>query len=144
MKIFIASDHAGFRLKEKLKNYLEKKYSVRDFGAKSFDKKDDYPDFIIPLARKLSKEKNAFGIIFGYSGEGEAMAANKVNGIRAGVYNSGNLKIVKLMRQHNNANVLSLGAGFVSETQAKKAVNIFLSTNFEKGRHLRRLNKIPK
>lgn len=145
MKIYIAADHAGFKLKGKLKTYLERKgFAVEDLGPFKYNKNDDYPDFISQLAKKLSKSKKAKGIVLGASGQGEAIVSNKTKGIRAGVYYGGNLKIVKLMRQHNDANVLSMGARFILPIKAKKAVNLFLKTPFEGGRHLRRIKKIER
>jgi len=104
---------------------------------------DDYPDFVIPLAKALSKDKTFKGVIFGKSGQGEAITANKVKGIRAVVYYGGNLNIIKLSRQHNDSNVLSLGAGFLSYQEAVKAVDLWLKTPFSNAlRHKRRLGKI--
>ena len=145
-KIYITSDHAGFKLKEKLKKYLNSKgYTIKDFGPHKYNKNDDYPDFIIPLAKTVSKNKNkdTKGIILGKSGQGEAIAANKVKGIRAVVYYGGSLNIIKLSRQHNNSNILSLGAGFLSYQEAVKAVSLWLKTPFSNApRHKRRLRKI--
>jgi len=142
--IYLASDHAGFELKEAVKEYLaELNQAVEDFGAYSVDPDDDYPDFIIPAAQKVAEDLvNNRGIIFGGSGQGEAIAANKVQGIRAVVYYGGSLDVVQLSRQHNNANVLSFGARFVTPEEAKKAVKLWLETEFEDGRHMRRIKKI--
>ena len=114
MKIFLGSDHAGFQLKEEVKGFLIKKgYSVEDKGALQYQAEDDYPDFIRPVAEAVSKDpENVRGIIFGGSGQGEAMCANRIKGVRAAVYYGGTVHIVELSREHNNANVLSLGAGF--------------------------------
>lgn len=144
MKVFLATDHAGFELKEEIKKFLEKKDClVEDCGAFSFNKEDDYPDFIAKAAKKVSSEKNSFGIIFGKSGEGEAIVANKVKGIRAGL--GFNLESVRLLREHNNANVLSLGSAFVPPDKAKEMVILFLTTPFtNEERHIRRINKIKK
>ena len=121
MKIFIGSDHAGFELKEKIKEYLSQtNYQAEDKGAFSLEPNDDYPDFIIPVANAVSKEKDSFGIILGGSGQGEQITANKIDGIRAIEYYGGNLEIIKLGRKHNNANILSLGARFVNEEEAKE------------------------
>jgi len=145
MKIFLGSDHAGFRLKEKIKAFLtKKKISYEDLGPKTYNKSDDYPDFVIPAAKKVARNKNSRGIILGYSGQGEAIAANKVKGIRAVVYYGKNPRIISLSRQHNDANVLSLGSGFIKEKEALSAINQFLKTRFEGGRHKRRLRKIEK
>jgi|SRR3989338_4906491 len=144
-KIILATDHAGFKLKEEIKNYLEKEgYEVEDMGANSFDKEDDYPDFIIPAAKKVAKEK-CLGIIFGGSGQGEAIAANKVKGVRAALYYGKNLDIVRLSKTHNKTNILSLGARFLSKEEAAKAVKTWLSTDFNnEERHIRRIGKISK
>lgn len=145
MKIFIASDHAGYHLKKQLKQYLDVKgYEVEDIGAHELDEADDYPDFIIPCAQKVAKEKDSMGIVIGGSGNGEAIAANKVKGIRAAVYNGGKPEIGRLAKEHNNANVLSLGARFISEEDAKRVVTLWLDSKFEGGRHERRLEKISK
>ncbi|MBI5803989.1 RpiB/LacA/LacB family sugar-phosphate isomerase [Candidatus Pacearchaeota archaeon] len=146
MKIFLASDHAGFALKEKIKKYLNKKnFQVEDCGAFAFDEKDDYPDFVISCAEKVSRTKNSFGIVFGGSGQGEAIAANKIKGIRAAVYYGKNLKIVKLSKEHNDANVLSLGARFLSEKDALRAIDLWLKTKFsDEERHKKRLGKIER
>src|SRR3989344_6743371 len=112
-KIFLGSDHAGFELKEHAKkNLLKSGFHVEDCGAYSYDKNDDYPDFIVPVAKKVAKNPGSMGIIFGASGQGEAIAANKVKGVRAALYYGGNIEIVKFSRTHNNANILSLGARF--------------------------------
>ena len=156
MKIYIAADHAGFYLKKQLIQYLELKgYQVEDVGAFEMNEADDYPDFIIPCVQKVAKDINpdtgsgSLGIVIGGSGQGEAIAANKGKGIRAAVYygpstgsGQAGTQIPKLAREHNNANVLSLGARFMSADDAKKAVTLFLETEFEGGRHQKRLDKI--
>ena len=145
VKIYIGGDHAGFFLKEKIKKYLvKKKYEVEDLGPFKYNSNDDYPDFVIPVAKKVAKEKNSRGIVIGGSGQGEAIAANKIKGIIAVVYYGGNENIIKLSRQHNNSNILSLGARFVKEKEAKRAIDIWLKTKFDGGRHSRRLKKIEK
>ena len=143
-KIFLGTDHAGFELKEEIKKYLLKNgYAVIDKGAHSFDKNDDYPDFIKPVAREVSKNPQDKGIIFGASGQGEAMAANRVKGARAALYYGGNTKIITLSRSHNDANILSLGARFVSKDEAIKAVKLWLGTDFSnEERHIRRIKKL--
>lgn len=144
LKIILGTDHAGFELKEHVKNFLQENgFEVEDAGAHQFDKNDDYPDFIIPAAKKIAKEKNAKGIVFGASGQGESMAANKVKGIRAALYYGSNPEILKLSRTHNDANILSLGARFLSKNEAVEAVKLWLNTNFSnKERHKRRIKKI--
>ena len=143
MKIYIATDHAGFELKNRLKEFLQSNnYDVEDCGALVFDSLDDYPDFILPAAKKVSENKNSKGIILGGSGQGEAMAANRIKGIRAIVYYGGPKEIVKLSRMHNNANIISFGARFVSFEQAVEVLKIWLSEEFERGRHEARINKL--
>ena len=144
--IYIGSDHAGYQMKEKLKIFLkESGYEVSDKGAYKLDNEDDYPDFIIPVAEAVATNTNNIGIILGGSGEGEAISANKIDGIRAIEYYGGDPKIVKVGREHNNANILSLGARFVNEEEAEEAVRLFLETKFKgEERHTRRINKIDK
>ena len=116
MKIHLATDHAGLELKEKVKLYLlNLDHEVIDHGAYEYDALDDYPDFIFPCANAVSNDTESKGIILGGSGQGEAMAANRVKGVRAAVFYNGPDEIIKLSRQHNNANILSLGARFMSE-----------------------------
>lgn len=143
MIIHIGSDHAGFELKEKLVNFLrELGHEAVDHGAFAPNEKDDYPDFVIPAAKAAAEDPESKGIILGGSGQGEAMAANRISGVRAGVYYGGLMEIVKLSREHNDANVLSLGARFLSEDEAKRAVKMFLETKFSGDeRHVRRLKK---
>ena len=142
--IILAADHAGFELKEKIKAYLTGLgYGCKDVGAAKIDPTDDYPDFIIPAAKQVAEnpEENK-GIIFGGSGQGEAMAANRIKGVRAAVYYGGAEEIVRLSREHNNANMLSIGVRFVTLTQAKKVVKMWLETPFsEDKRHIRRISK---
>jgi ribose 5-phosphate isomerase B len=143
MIIHIATDHAGLELKEKVKSYLSKlDYEVIDHGAYEYDALDDYPDFIFPCAEAVSNDPNSKGIILGGSGQGEAMAANRVKGVRAAVFYNGPDEIIKLSRQHNNANILSLGARFMSDQEMYKIIGLWLSTDFESGRHKRRIEKL--
>ncbi|MBI4122840.1 MAG: RpiB/LacA/LacB family sugar-phosphate isomerase [Parcubacteria group bacterium] len=143
MKIYLAGDHAGFALKEEIRQHLMGRgFSVQDFGPASLDPDDDYPDFVVPLAKKVAEEKKSRGVVIGGSGQGEAMVANKVKGIRAVVYYGGSLDIVRLSCQHNDANVLALGARFITKEEAIDAVTLWLETEFEGGRHERRLKKI--
>ena len=140
--IVLATDHAGFELKEHVKRFLIKKgFGIKDFGALEYDELDDYPDFILPAAKYISEHK-LIGIIFGGSGQGEAMAANRINGIRAAVFYNGPDEIVELSRLHNNANILSIGARFVSNQEVEKIIELWLSTDFEEGRHEKRINKL--
>ncbi|MBI4138087.1 MAG: RpiB/LacA/LacB family sugar-phosphate isomerase [Candidatus Wildermuthbacteria bacterium] len=144
MKIYLAADHAGYELKEAVKEYLlSKGMDTDDLGAFSFDEADDYTDVVIPAARKVAEdEKESRAFVFGGSGQGEAIAANKIPGIRAAVYYGGPLDIVELSRRHNDANILSFGARFLSQDEAFRAVDCWLETEFESGRHGRRLEKI--
>ena len=143
MIIHIATDHAGLELKEKVKSYLSKlDYEVIDHGAYEYDELDDYPDFIFPCANAVSNDLNSKGIILGGSGQGEAMAANRVKGVRAAVFYNGPDEIIKLSRQHNDANILSLGARFMSDHEMYKIIELWLSTDFESGRHKRRIEKL--
>jgi len=143
MKIVLATDHAGFDLKNHVKDYLTKKgYQIEDFGAYEYNSADDYPDFIMPAARVVGSSKNTFGIIFGGSGQGEAMTANRVKGVRAVVYYDGPKKIIELARMHNDANILSLGARFLSKEKAIDVIDLWLKTPFDGERHLQRINKL--
>ena len=143
MKIHLATDHAGLELKEKVKLYLsDLDYEVIDHGAYEYDALDDYPDFIFPCANAVSNDPESKGIILGGSGQGEAMAANRVKGVRAAVFYNGPDEIIKLSRQHNNANILSLGARFMSIEEMYKVIEVWLSTDFESGRHQRRIEKL--
>lgn len=159
MKIFFAADHAGFALKNALIEHVRTRgYEVEDLGAFAFDPEDDYPDFMVPLAKKVATEQDSCGIIVGGSGQGEAMSVNRVRGVRAAVF-YGPMRVtsaleiegghsedgydaVRLPRRHNDANVLSIGARFVSGEEADEAVRIFLNTPFSGSpRHARRLAK---
>lgn len=171
MKIYLATDHAGFELKESIKLFLEiekdelkneiensgqviSNIEIVDFGAYKYEEADDYPNFISVCAGALSSDiytgiKNNMAIVFGGSGEGEAIVADKYKGVRAGIINSENLELVKLLREHNNANILSIGARFVSEDFAKQAIKAFIVTKFEEkeedskiSRHERRNEEI--
>lgn len=143
MKVYLATDHAGFVLKEAIKLFLEDQgYDVEDLGAYELDKTDDYPDFISKAAEAVAQNPGTYAVIFGGSGEGEAMVANRYAGIRASVYYGGPEEIVYLSKRHNNANILSIGARFVSENEAKEAVIRWLQAEFSGDeRHVRRLSK---
>lgn len=146
MQIYLGTDHAGFTHKEVVKqSLLDAGYTVTDCGAYAHDPNDDYPDFIIPAVSRLGQSPEARAIIFGGSGQGEAMLANHFPGVRAVVYYGGPTDIVTLSREHNDANVLSLGARFMSEAEAETAVKTWLSTPFSAApRHVRRLKAFPK
>lgn len=161
MKVFLATDHTGLELKEKLKKFLsEKGYETEDCGAYEYDKDDDYPDFISKAAEGVSKDpENSRGIIFGGSGQGEAMVANKFKGVRCAVFytpvapieaadisgrmSSDPFEMLKLTREHNNANMLSIGFRFIKEGDILMAVDRFLNEPFTGiERHERRVEKI--
>ena len=159
MKVYIGSDHAGFELKEKLKVYLsELEYEVEDQGAFALVPNDDYPDYITKVAESVVADKESLGVVIGGTGQGEVMCANKVKGARAALFygpvfpkmavdiegreSNDSYEIIKLARIHNDANILSLSARFVSEDEAKFAVELFLSTKFSGDeRHIRRIAK---
>ncbi len=143
MKIYIAADHAGYGLKESLKAHLAGLgHAVEDMGAAALDAGDDYPDFVLPAARAVAAEAGSLGIVIGGSGTGEAMCANRIAGARAAVFYDGPMEIVRLAREHNDANILSLGARFIADDDAKEAVRVFLETPFSGDeRHMRRLAK---
>ena len=148
MKIYLGTDHAGLELKEHIKKFLTEvmQYEVVDMGAFTFDVQDDYPDFITPVALAVARDhacdEHNVGIVFGGTGQGEAMAANRIKGVRCAVYNFGPKDIVILSRAHNDANVLSLGARFISEDDAIDVVRTWLMTDFSGDeRHVRRLAK---
>ncbi len=162
MKVYIGSDHAGYELKEKLKTHLgDLGYEFTDMGAFTIDPNDDYPDFIKPTAEAVAANGDSFGIVIGGSGQGEAICANRISNARCAVF-YGSVKpigaiditgqasndpyiIVRLARQHNNANILSLGSRFVTDQEAKEAVKIFLETPFSNDpRHISRINKLEK
>lgn len=145
--IAIGSDHAGLGLKKVLIKFLrEKGYKVVDKGPEKLDPVDDYPDYIAPVAREVSRNKGkTCGIVIGGSGQGEAIVANRFRYVRAAVYYGDNIKIVELSRLHNDANVLSLGARFLTPEEAKEAVLLWLETPFSReARHQRRIEKIEK
>lgn len=160
MKVYIAADHAGFALKGVLITYIEGLgYDVEDCGAFTLDQGDDYPDFVKAAAKKLSDDVSAGdaqnrAIVLGASGQGEAIVANRFNGVRAALYygkaateqtdmTGVKLDMVASTRFHNDVNALSLGARFISQEEAKRAVREFLETPFSKeARHIRRIKKI--
>ena len=139
-KISLSSDHAGFKIKEIIKKYLiKKKIKVVDLGPKD-NKSVDYPDYAKRVARNVLSKKSNIGILVCGSGTGMAMSANKFKKVRAAVcYNKAS---TRLSRQHNNANIMALGARLTKKSDVIKLVNIFLNTKFEGGRHLRRVNKV--
>jgi ribose 5-phosphate isomerase B len=139
-KVFLASDHAGFKLKEVIKRFLiKKRKSVLDLGTKNTHSVD-YPDYAHLLSKKMKKDKNQFGILICGSGIGMSIVANKHKNIRAALCYD--IKSAKLSRQHNNANVMAIGSRLTKKNVALKCVSTFLKTNFYGGRHLRRIKKI--
>jgi ribose 5-phosphate isomerase B len=142
MKIYLATDHAGFQLKEEIKQYLlEQNYQVEDLGAFTFAAEDDYPNFIAKVGEAIENNPENFGIIFGKSGAGEEIVANKYKNVRAVLGFS--KENVQLARQHNNVNVLSLGSQFENFSEAKELVDVFLKTAFSNDpRHVKRIDEI--
>ena len=139
-KIFISSDHAGFKLKETIKNYLtNKKIKFTDLGPMN-DSKVDYPDYAHKVARKVKVSRNNIGTLVCGSGTGMNIAANKHKNVRAA--QCFNLKSTKLSRLHNDANIITLGSRLISKKNALKFVSVFLNTKFNGGRHLKRVKKI--
>ena len=140
MKVVLASDHAGYAYKEEIVTFLKAKgIDVEDVGTYSLDS-CDYPIFAHAAAKKVASKEVDFGILVCSSGEGIAIAANKVKGVRAGIaYND---DVARLMRQHNNANMIAFGASFMELSDVLRRIEIFLKTEFEGGRHERRVNEI--
>ena len=140
-KIPIGSDHAGFEMKQVVINYLkEKGYEIQDFGTYS-DESTDYPEYGHKVAAEVENDEQLLGIIICGSGNGINMTANKHQGVRSAL--CWTAEIAELARQHNNANILALPARFISEAEGKAIVDAFLNTEFEGGRHARRVGKIP-
>ncbi len=160
MKIALSTDHAGFEQLKQLKAFLESKgHECLDFGPKTFEPEDDYPDLIFPAARAVANGEAEMGVIMGGSGQGEAITANRVKGVRCAVYYgptastgaidaqgtaaADDYEIIRLSRQHNNANMLSLAARFLSQSDIEQAVTLWIATPFEGvERHQRRIQKI--
>ena len=144
--IILASDHAGYELKEAVKTFLhEKGYKTDDMGAHAYVEDDDYPYFMAQAAVRIAQDATGHmrAIIFGKSGQGEAMVANRFPGVRAVVYYGGSHDILRLSREHNDANILSLGAGFVTMQEAKDAIIQWLDTPFSnEERHKRRIGEM--
>ncbi len=160
--MYLATDHAGFELKEKVRKILTAEgYEVEDCGAFEYDKDDDYPDFVSKAAEAVSKDPTSRGIIFGSSGQGEAVVANKFKNVRAVVFytpcipnhhvdvtgrvSENPLEMIRLTREHNDANILSIGAKILKEEDALRAINLWLKSSFNGDeRHVRRIEKIRK
>jgi len=139
-KIALGTDHAGFKLKEAVKAHLAARgYETVDFGTNS-DEPVDYPDYIRPAAQSVAHGENDLGIVFGGSGNGEAMTANKVKGIRCGL--CWNEESARLTKEHNDANMISIGARMVSEVEGIKIVDAWLCARYQRGRHQARIDKI--
>lgn len=145
-KVVLAADHAGFELKEAIKRFLSSRgLNIDDVGALTNEPEDDYPGYMAAAARKVAADETGatVGIVFGGSGNGEAIVCNRFAGIRAAVWYGGTEEIVKLSREHNNANVLSIGARFTDVESACRAVALWLETPFsEAERHSRRIRQI--
>jgi ribose 5-phosphate isomerase B len=140
MRIAIGSDHAGFTYKEKIKEFLSAHgHQVTDFGTSS-EEPVDYPLFIRPVAEAVARGETERGVVLGGSGNGEAMAANRIKGVRCAV--CWNVESARLARQHNDANIISLGQRMMSETEALEIVRVWLETDFEGGRHVRRIQML--
>jgi ribose 5-phosphate isomerase B len=146
MKIYLATDHAGYEHKEELKKYLlAQGKDVVDCGAYRYEEADDYPDTVSIAAEKVSRDRYARAIILGGSGQGEAIVANKFPHVRTVVYYGAPAEIVTLSREHNDANILSIGARFVEVEEMKQVVDMWLSAGFDQDeRHVRRIRKIEK
>ena len=142
MKIHLGCDHAGFEVKEKLVSYLkEKNHEVIDHGAHIYDAQDDYPLFCFLAAQNTAKDKTSLGIVLGGSGTGEQIAANKIKGVRAAL--AWSAETAKLAREHNNANVIGIGARMHSFEEITKIVDAFINTSFSNDeRHIRRINQL--
>ena len=144
MKIHIGSDHAGLEFKAKIIEHLKSKgHQVEDHGPHQYDALDDYPDFCIPAAQAVAKDASSLGIVIGGSGNGEQISANKVKGIRAVL--AWSIETAKLGKEHNNANVVSIGGRMHSIEDCKAIIDAFIATPFSNDeRHIRRINKIAK
>ncbi len=146
MKIVLAADHAGFSMKEDIKVLLtEQGHTVEDVGAHTMNPVDDYPAYMHDLAKRVAQFSDTVGIMFGGSGQGESIVANRHPGVRAIVYPAHDPEIVTLGRRHNDANVLSIGARLLTDAQMREAVELFLSTPFSaEDRHIRRIGQIDR
>ncbi len=162
MKVYLATDHAGFEIKNKVAELLKKEgYDVEDCGPETYDKDDDYPDFISRAAKKVSENPDDFGIVFGGSGQGEAIVANKFDSVRCALFygpvippiatditgktSDDPYEMLRLTREHNNSNMLSIGVRFMTEEDILNAIKLFLSSKYSgEERHARRIDKIKK
>lgn len=146
MKIYIASDHAGFEMKKDLVSYLtENNYEVQDCGPATYVHDDDYPDYISLVAKEVSQDQTVFGVVVGRNGQGEAIVANRFPRVRCAVFYGGLKHMITLSREHDDANMISLGSSFLTNEEARRAVDLFLHTKFSGDeRHVRRIKKIEK
>lgn len=162
MKVYLATDHAGFELKNKIVEFLQKEgYEAEDCGPATYDKDDDYPDFISIAAKKVSENPTDFGIVFGGSGQGEAIVANKFKNVRCALFygpvippvatditgqtSDDPYEMLRLTREHNNSNMLSIGVRFMAPEDAMNAIKLFLESKYSgEERHSRRIEKIKK
>ncbi len=144
MRIYIGSDHAGFEMKRNLTEFLlEQKFEVIDSGPKEYNHDDDYPDYISLVARSVSEDRESMGIVLGWSGQGEAVVANRFRHIRCAVFYGGPKHVLTLARDHNDSNMLSLASHFLTTQEAREAVLLWLKTPFSGDpRHVRRIKKI--
>lgn len=144
MRIYIGSDHAGFEMKKNLIEFLiQEQFEVYDCGPKEYDHDDDYPDYVSVVASSVSKDKDSKGIVLGWSGQGEAMVANRFPNVRCSVYYGGNKHVLTLTREHNDSNILSLASHLITTQEAHEAVLLYLKTPFSgEPRHIRRIKKI--
>lgn len=144
MKIYIGSDHAGFEMKRFLiPALLEERVEVIDCGPKEYNHDDDYPDYISLVASEVSKNPESMGVVMGWSGQGESMVANRFSNVRCATYYGGTKHAITLSREHNNSNMLSIGAHFVTNQEAKEVVLLWIHTRFGGDeRHRRRIKKI--
>lgn len=144
MKIYIGSDHAGFEMKRELVSFISTlPYESYDCGPHEYNHDDDYPDYISQVAEKVSNDTDTIGIVIGFSGQGEAMVANRFPNVRCAVYYGGPKHILTLSREHNDANMISFGAHFLTTQEAKYALDLWLHTKFSGDeRHKRRIKKI--
>lgn len=141
MKIYLGSDHRGFKLKEQIKKYLSEKYELIDLGAETFNPQDDYVDFASKVAKEVCQNYDNFGIVICGSGAGAEITVNKVNGIRGSI--GFDPDQIKSARNDDNINILSIAADFIDFQKAKEIINIFLETKFDPSeKHLRRIEKI--
>lgn len=144
MKIYIGSDHAGYELKRHLISYLSTlSHESYDCGPYEYDQNDDYPDYISKVAREVAEDPDAMGVVVGRNGQGEAIVANRFPNVRCMVFYGGSKHMITLAREHDDANMISFGADFLTTEEAKRALELFLHTKFSnEQRHMRRIDKI--